>query len=118
MPRKISKHSAKGRGGPRPNSGGKRPGAGRPVKEFNNLKLGLAERNASHIDYAIKLFIDTMRDESETTRLRLDCAQALLDRFLGKPATAVTEGQPKQPFDVDLSPTPPAPPQRPDGPSD
>lgn len=38
---------------------------------------------------AVKLLINTMRDEQAEPKLRLQCAESVLDRSLGKPSQAL-----------------------------
>ena len=67
--------------------GGKREGAGRPPgpngrgAAFKHLR----ELARSHTEEAVLTIVSIMRNSKEDGRLRLACANAILDRGFGKP---------------------------------
>jgi hypothetical protein len=50
------------RGGPRPNSGGARPGAGRPPKQHTQVEDSLAESSRTPLEYMLAVMNDPAAD--------------------------------------------------------
>jgi hypothetical protein len=65
-------HGAKGRSG-------RKPGA------FKLLKERIESEKQSDAEYAFSIYVSVMRDESQPLELRLDCADWVANRVLGKP---------------------------------
>jgi phage terminase small subunit len=65
-------------GGPRANSGGKRPGAGRPPKEPNLLLLAKAS------DDPLEFLKSVWKDDTADAKLRVDAAKAALPFVHGR----------------------------------
>lgn len=68
--------------------GGKRDNAGAKPKAFTLLKRSV-EKKTADAEYAFALFAKTMRDTDKPLALRLDCAEWIVNRVLGKPKIAV-----------------------------
>lgn len=68
--------------------GGKRDNAGAKPKLFTLLKRSVQEKT-DDAEYAFSLYAKTMRDEKQTLTLRLDCANWIANRVLGKPKIAI-----------------------------
>lgn len=81
--------------------GGKRAGAGRKPGAVSKAKRALAEKAKDHADAALATLVRLM-DEGETDSVKLQAANAILDRGYGKPFQGTydvpPEDQPK-PFD-------------------
>lgn len=60
-----------GRGGPRANSGGARPGAGRPPKGPEPINVGA-------IEDPMEFLLSVMKETSADGKLRIDAAKAVL----------------------------------------
>ena len=65
-------------------SGGRRPGAGRPLGSPNKLTRPLKELAALHSEDCIAVLVE-LRDHAEAEQVRLAAATALLDRGHGRP---------------------------------
>ena len=64
--------------------GGRRPGAGRPPGVPNRLTRPLRELAALHSEDCIAVLVQ-LRDHAEAEQVRLQAANALLDRGHGRP---------------------------------
>ena len=98
---KKSKSTSKGKhGGPRPNSGGARPGAGRPEGARNKVTIELQEAAQAYTVEALEtLHKVCTKGESESARVAAACA--LLDRAHGKPRQQLELGSdPNKPLQV------------------
>ena len=69
-------------------SGGRRPGAGRPLGSPNKLTRPLKELAALHSEDCIAVLVE-LRDHAEAEAVRLQAASALLDRAYGRPRQEV-----------------------------
>ncbi|MEO7861381.1 MAG: hypothetical protein ABIU05_13245 [Nitrospirales bacterium] len=65
-------------------SGGRRPGAGRPLGVPNKLTRPLKELAALHSEDSILVLV-ALRDHAESEQVRLMAANSLLDRGHGRP---------------------------------
>lgn len=65
-------------------SGGRRPGAGRPLGSPNRITRPLKELAALHSEDCIAVLVE-LRDHAEAEQVRLAAANSLLDRGHGKP---------------------------------
>jgi hypothetical protein len=85
--------------------GGARPGAGRKPQAVLKLKRALLNEatnggnvppriKADAAGYAFRLFVRTMKDETQPIETRLACASEVLNRTLGKPRQAVELSSP------------------------
>jgi hypothetical protein len=80
----AEKKAKSGHGGPRPNSGGARPRAGRPKGVQNKVTIELGEAARAYTTEALAtLHLICVSGESEPARIAAACA--LLDRGHGKP---------------------------------
>ena len=68
----------KGRGGQKGRSG-RKPGA------FTLMRQRIEAEKQDDAEYAFTLYASVMRDEAQTLELRLDCADWIANRVLGKP---------------------------------
>jgi hypothetical protein len=66
--------------------GGARPGAGRKSRPPMFLHREEMATIQSDTEYALHLLVETMRDETFDLVTRMDAAEELLNRMLGKPA--------------------------------
>lgn len=71
---------------PSPNWGGFRPGAGRKPKPLTLLKRAAMSQIENDAAYALRLYVEVMREEEYDIHLRLDAAREVMDRTWGKPA--------------------------------
>lgn len=74
--------------------GGKRPGAGRKPGKVGAAKRALAEMAKDHAEAAMKTLVDIAKDSRAPHAARVSAATAILDRGYGKPAQAMTVGNP------------------------
>ena len=74
--------------------GGKRPGAGRPPGKVGAAKRNLADLAKGHAEAAMKTLVDIAKDRQAPPAARVSAATAILDRGFGKPAQAMTVGNP------------------------
>lgn len=74
--------------------GGKRPGAGRKPGKVGAAKRALAEMAKDHAEAAMKTLVDIAMDRAAPHAARVSAATAILDRGYGKPAQAMTVGNP------------------------
>lgn len=89
-PANISNH-----GGARPNSGGKRPGAGRPPGSPNKVTASVREAAQVHSDEAITTLASIMQDGKAPAVARIAASNAILDRAHGRPHQSIdVEGGP------------------------
>jgi hypothetical protein len=79
----------KKRGGPRPNSGGKRPGAGRPPGVPNKVTASVREAAQVFSDEAVNTLAAIMKDGKAPAIARIAASNAILDRAHGRPTQAV-----------------------------
>ena len=79
----------KKRGGARPNSGGKRPGAGRPPGAPNKVTASVREAASVFSDEAVQALAQVMRDDKAPAIARIAASNAILDRAHGRPTQAV-----------------------------
>jgi hypothetical protein len=79
----------KKRGGPRPNSGGKRSGAGRPSGVPNKVTASVREAASVFSDEAVQTLAEVMRDDKAPAVARIAASNAILDRAHGRPTQAV-----------------------------
>lgn len=77
------------RGGPRPNSGGKRQGAGRPPGVPNKVTASVREAASIFSDEAVQTLAQVMRDDKAPAIARIAASNAILDRAHGRPTQAV-----------------------------
>lgn len=68
----------------KPGRGGARSGAGRPAGAPNKLTRPLKELAAQYTEDSIHTLV-TLRDHAESEQVRLQAANALLDRGHGRP---------------------------------
>lgn len=94
---KISKPITK-RGGARPNSGGRRDGAGRKKGVPNKATAEIKTIAQQYGPQAIAVLAELMM-QAQTEQTRVSAAKELLDRGYGKSAQAITgpEGAPLMP---------------------
>ena len=71
--------------------GGKRAGAGRKPGAVSKAKRALAEKAKDHADDALETLVKIMKDEKESGSVRVNAANAILDRGYGKPFQANVE---------------------------
>ena len=64
--------------------GGRRPGAGRPIGALSKITRPLRELAALHSEGCIAVLVE-LRDHAEAEQVRLQAANALLDRGYGRP---------------------------------
>jgi hypothetical protein len=120
----VAKHSPNnqqsprksGRGGPRPNSGGKRPGAGRPKKAVTLAKESAREVVVRRITDRVDELLDNLFRLAKAGDR--ESSVYLLNRLLGKPTDLPAdlvrgEGD----YDVDLGPKADDPPHDADPPA-
>lgn len=69
----------------RKNNGGKRKGAGRKPKAYTQFKRRLEQEKIEDADYAFWLHTKVMQDDEQSIELRLQCADWIANRVLGKP---------------------------------
>jgi hypothetical protein len=81
------------KGGPRPNSGGRREGAGRKPGVPNRIKRELQFAAQDYTDEALLALVRVMRKKTAPPSAVIAAATAILDRGHGKPAQAI-RGQP------------------------
>jgi hypothetical protein len=79
----------KKRGGARPNSGGKRPGAGRPPGVPNKVTASVREAAQVHSDEAVNTLAAIMQDGKAPAVARIAASNAILDRAHGRPTQSV-----------------------------
>ncbi len=103
-PAKISR-----RGGPRPNSGGARPGAGRPkgsVSETRKAEIKaeaqLKDLARQHTAEAVTTLVSLMQSTSTPPAARVAAIKEILDRGHGK-ATQVVAGDPDSPLIAEIT---------------
>lgn len=65
--------------------GGKKGRSGRKVKAFTVLKQRIESEKQKDAEYAISLYVAVMRDGEQPLPLRLDCADWVANRVMGKP---------------------------------
>lgn len=65
-------------------NGGHRLGAGRKRTPYKNLQTRLEAEKAADAEYGLSLFVAVMRDVTQPISLRLQCAEKVQDRVLGK----------------------------------
>lgn len=75
--RKPSDNIRPGRGGPRPGSGRKPSVVRKTVEAYRTEGIAVAE--------AMEILLRIMRDEKTLPKVRVDAANAVLDRLLGRP---------------------------------
>ena len=75
--------------------GGKRAGAGRKPGAVSKAKRALAEKAKDHAEAALETLVRLM-DEGDTDSVKLQAANAILDRGYGKPFQATGEVAPEQ----------------------
>lgn len=63
----------------------RKPGGGRKPKAFTLLKRRLDAEKADDAEYAFSLYSQVMHDENQSMELRLECADWVSNRVLGKP---------------------------------
>ena len=68
--------------------GGRRPRAGRPAGAPNKLTRPLKELAAQYTEDSIRTLV-TLRDHAESEQVRLQAANALLDRGHGRPPQGI-----------------------------
>lgn len=66
-------------------SGGRRPGGGRKPKAFTTLKKRIEAEKTADAEYAFSLYAAVMHDAAQPLALRLECAEWISSRVLGKP---------------------------------
>lgn len=59
--------------------------SGRKPKAITLLKRQLIENGKEDAEYAYSLYVSVMQDEAQPTELRLQCADWIANRVLGKP---------------------------------
>lgn len=74
--------------------GGKRPGAGRKPGTVTSAKRALADLAKDHAEAAMKTLVEIAKDKQAPHAARVSAATAILDRGYGKPAQAMTVGNP------------------------
>jgi len=75
---------ANGHGGARPNTGGRRPGAGRKPKAITTIRKKALEDASGDAERALAFIIAIQDDEAQPIRLRKECAIEVMDRVWGK----------------------------------
>jgi hypothetical protein len=75
--------------------GGRRPGAGRPLGSPNRLTQPLKQLAAMHSADCIAVLVE-LRDHAEAEQVRLQAANALLDRGHGRPRQEIDLSDDKQ----------------------
>lgn len=73
-----------GWGGPRPNSGGKRAGAGRKPKLTTIIRAQALAAANGDAEYALGLVVGIMRDEKQPMDWRYAASLEVMDRVWGK----------------------------------
>ena len=72
-------------------------GGGRPTKEATllreELKARMKAEKIADAEYAFALYAETMRDTSQKLELRLDCADWVAQRVLGKPTQPTVQDE-------------------------
>lgn len=71
--------------------GGKRAGAGRKPGAVSKAKRALAEKAKDHADAALRTLAEIMNNSEESGNVRVNAANAILDRAYGKPFQATVE---------------------------
>jgi hypothetical protein len=79
----------KKRGGARPNTGGKRPGAGRPPGVPNKVTASVREAAQVFSDEAVNTLADIMKNDKAPAIARIAASNAILDRAHGRPHQSV-----------------------------
>lgn len=74
--------------------GGKRPGAGRKPGKVGKAKRALSDMAADHAQNALSTLAAIQADPDAPAAARVSAAVAILDRAYGKPAQAMTVGNP------------------------
>lgn len=64
---------------------GKKGRSGRKPKEFTLFRKRIESQKIDDAEYAFALYAETMRDEDKAIELRLECADWIANRVLGKP---------------------------------
>lgn len=59
--------------------------SGRKPKAITLLKRQLIENGKEDAEYAYSLYVSVMQDETQSVELRLQCADWIANRVLGKP---------------------------------
>ena len=75
---------ANGHGGARPNTGGRRPGAGRKPSAITTVREQALEEAGPDARRALAFIIAIQDDEAQPIRLRKECAIEVMDRVWGK----------------------------------
>lgn len=79
----------KKRGGARPNTGGKRPGAGRPPGSPNKVTASVREAAQVFSDEAVNTLAAIMKDGKAPAVARIAASNAILDRAHGRPHQSI-----------------------------
>ena len=79
----------KKRGGARPNTGGGRPGAGRPPGAANKITASVREAAQVFSDEAVNTLAAIMKDQKAPAVARIAACNAILDRAHGRPTQAI-----------------------------
>jgi hypothetical protein len=87
--KKLPEITKKKRGGARPNTGGERPGAGRPPGAANKITAPVREAAQVYTAEAIETLASVMRDPKAPAVARIGACNAILDRAHGKPTQAI-----------------------------